>query len=526
MLILSTFDGSALEFDAGFYRVGKDPESDFYIDDPTVSPEHATVEAIDNQWILRDEYSINGTKVLRDNESFDLSTYPDREFVLRDRDTIVLGGTKVNVKLLYKKVLTDIPRTELDYLELVTCQRAVLKTSTEASWKYQVKSTLKSKFSHRFQVKLVQRSSVEGNISLAIQKLGYAFTETELYYDGGLSEILKVTWGKKYENVDLAWALEFIRGVLPHLQTIKSIDGIKDSIESMSQSSTALKELAINRLHEEVAPGTWIHRIMEYSILSLAEARQPVLLHGELGVGKTLVGKLLHNNSDPEGLFIPIDCRKGKGLLATITEYAPFLIKNQEIIPQPCTLLLENYENLSQDEISLILNLRQEFFVILTSRKPPAITGVKKLFIPTIHGVENELENLVSHFSKQYAIWHQKPVIGWSQKALEHLGRWHWPGNRRELRMEVERVLSEEDVEGFVEPKHLHPSYSYAEMPGTISHVCTIPSEGTLKERRQEVERILLRNIILDTGSKVNAAKFLNIPWTTFHSRLTRLGLV
>ena len=48
------------------YRIGRDPQSDVVLDDPTVSWLHAVFRADSGQWLLEDAGSTNGTFVGRD----------------------------------------------------------------------------------------------------------------------------------------------------------------------------------------------------------------------------------------------------------------------------------------------------------------------------------------------------------------------------------------------------------------------------------------------------------------------------
>jgi pSer/pThr/pTyr-binding forkhead associated (FHA) protein len=45
------------------YRVGRDPQSDIVVDEPRVSWQHAILRLADDQWLLEDVGSTNGTFV-------------------------------------------------------------------------------------------------------------------------------------------------------------------------------------------------------------------------------------------------------------------------------------------------------------------------------------------------------------------------------------------------------------------------------------------------------------------------------
>jgi pSer/pThr/pTyr-binding forkhead associated (FHA) protein len=70
--------------------IGRDPYTDVYLEDPTVSRLHAVIERRDKGWIVRDRSS-NGTTVNGSNLAV-------QEHVLADKDQITVGRFRIVIE--------------------------------------------------------------------------------------------------------------------------------------------------------------------------------------------------------------------------------------------------------------------------------------------------------------------------------------------------------------------------------------------------------------------------------------------
>lgn len=84
--------GSTFVLDAEHTTLGRDPESDIFLDDVTVSRNHAVIERSDDHYEVRDSGSLNGTYIDRERietaKLGDMSELQVGRFVL----TFVIGG--------------------------------------------------------------------------------------------------------------------------------------------------------------------------------------------------------------------------------------------------------------------------------------------------------------------------------------------------------------------------------------------------------------------------------------------------
>ncbi len=80
-------------------RLGRAEHNEVVLEEPSVSAEHAAIVFTPDGWVLRDLYSTNGTRILRDGQRVDLASEPGREVVLRSGDVVELGAAESPVRL-------------------------------------------------------------------------------------------------------------------------------------------------------------------------------------------------------------------------------------------------------------------------------------------------------------------------------------------------------------------------------------------------------------------------------------------
>jgi len=84
--------GSTFVLDAGRTTLGRDPDSDIFLDDVTVSRHHAVIERADDHYEVKDAGSLNGTYVDRERietaKLGDMNELQVGRFVI----TFVVGG--------------------------------------------------------------------------------------------------------------------------------------------------------------------------------------------------------------------------------------------------------------------------------------------------------------------------------------------------------------------------------------------------------------------------------------------------
>ena len=80
-------------------RIGRSRKNDFVIENMTVSREHAVLEVVDGNIILRDTGSASGTYIVAAGGVLEKTTYK----VVSESDTIQLGDERLLVKTILEQ---------------------------------------------------------------------------------------------------------------------------------------------------------------------------------------------------------------------------------------------------------------------------------------------------------------------------------------------------------------------------------------------------------------------------------------
>ena len=147
------------------------------------------------------------------------------------------------------------------------------------------------------------------------------------------------------------------------------------------------------------------------------------------------------------------------------------------------------------------------------------------LHLPPLRERKGDIPLLVRHFLKDYSERYKKNGMkDFSPEAEDLLVSYRWPGNIRELRNVIERIVVLENDE-IVQPEHL---------PAEILHLkeraaakpslgLTIPDAGLSLE---EVEKNLIVQALAKAGNnKTLAAKLLGITYDSLRYQVKKLGL-
>ena len=293
----------------------------------------------------------------------------------------------------------------------------------------------------------------------------------------------------------------------------------------------------------------------------VVDTKVTVLIEGETGVGKELVAASVHYRSKRrDKLFVGQNCaampenlleselfghKKGaftgaheekKGLFEIADGGTLFL---DEVTEMPISLQSKLLRVLQEGEIRAIgatvekrVNVR---IVAATNRnlEKEVAEGrfredlyyrlkVFPLRVPPLRERREDIPVIAEHFLTRYTAELGKPTSGFAQQTMELLQGYDWPGNVRELQNEVQRLMIQVDVGGFITPDMLSPRVRQVE--GMVERVR--PAKGTLKEMMDQVERWLLIESLREHGNnKTASAKSLGITREGLHKKLRSFGL-
>ncbi|MFD1415073.1 sigma-54 interaction domain-containing protein [Oceanobacillus jeddahense] len=291
-----------------------------------------------------------------------------------------------------------------------------------------------------------------------------------------------------------------------------------------------------------------------------------ILIYGESGVGKELFAKAVHNIREGQNApFVPINCG---AIPSTLFESEIFGYekgafsgadqkgkKGKVELAKGGTLFLDEIGEMPLDMQVKILRLLQEkkFFsvggtkekevdfrvVAATNRNLKKLVeegkfredlyyrlNVVNIEIPPLRSRPEDVIELTHYFLYEISIKYNRPIYGISQAVMQALLQHDWPGNIRELKNGIERlVVFSENGEIKVEdlPFEIGGTKS---APGKQLPYFTEYDNRALSERLEEVEKeIILKQLEKENGNKLACAKTLQITRATLYNRINKLGL-
>jgi len=292
-------------------------------------------------------------------------------------------------------------------------------------------------------------------------------------------------------------------------------------------------------------------------ISQVAAVDSTILILGETGTGKELVAKAIHDNSTRRNKsMVKVNCaalpanlieselfghEKGSFTDAIDRKIGKFEMANNstlfldEIGELPLDLQVKLLSVLQEKEIERIggkevipVDVR---IIAATNRclQKEMLAGrfrkdlfyrlnVLPLTLPPLRERKEDIPALAAHFIHKYARKTGSKVMDISSSVLQDLMAYHWPGNIRELEHLIERnilLTRDQHVMTIDLPSDNGPKKG--------------PQEGARIKTLEEVERDHILTILKKCKGKVagagGAARLLNIPTTTLHSKIRRLGI-
>jgi DNA-binding NtrC family response regulator len=307
----------------------------------------------------------------------------------------------------------------------------------------------------------------------------------------------------------------------------------------------------------------------------IAEAgAQTVLITGESGTGKEVLARYIHNWRH---------YRREEGERGDEGEYVPFVTINCTALPENLieselfghakgaftdakadqkgmfeladggTILLDEIGDMRQDLQSKFLRVLEErkvrrlggridlpidVTVIATTNKDLRAAVAARAFredlffrlstfplhLPPLRDRGEDIPLLADYFLSTFARKYNKNIKSFSPEALKVLNAYGWPGNIRELRNIIERIVVLENEE-IIRPQHLAMGLAAEEAAAEkpAGNWLTLPEEGLSLE---EVEKNLISQALARAGgNQTKAAKLLNISYDTLRYQVKKYDL-
>jgi two-component system NtrC family response regulator len=296
-----------------------------------------------------------------------------------------------------------------------------------------------------------------------------------------------------------------------------------------------------------------MRRVLE-TLVQVAPSNATVLLQGESGTGKELAARAIHEHSSrKEGPFVSINCgalpetlfesevfgheagaftgaaHPKKGVFEQAHGGTLFL---DEITEIPEKNQVDLLRAIQEGEIRRVGSDRPQKvdvrIVAATNRDAKALVAEGKfredlyyrlsvipILLPPLRERREDLPALADLFLKEFAASYGKKPKTLTASASDVLCSYYWPGNIRQLRNIIERLVITCPGE----------SISARDLPGEIRSTPR-PTTLNLSENIQKVEReVIHRALEAVDGHREKAAELLGISIRTLHYKLKELKL-
>jgi DNA-binding NtrC family response regulator len=342
-----------------------------------------------------------------------------------------------------------------------------------------------------------------------------------------------------------------------------------DRLEVLLQRAIRSQRLEASnqRLHKELDAKYGLDQIIGQSpnmeavfdtIRQVAPSKATVLIRGESGTGKELVAHALHRLSPrAENPFVAVHCaalsdtlleselfghEKGsftgagelrKGRFELADGGTLFLDEIGEIKPATQIKLLRVLEERSFERVGGTDRIEVDTRLLAaTNRDLKRMVeegtfredlyfrlNVVQVTLPALRDRRQDVPLLLNHYLRLFCEENAKALDGFTPEALEALGRYSWPGNIRELRNVVERMVVLARGE----------KLTLRDVPAEVKEDSPSRPSGALKHATsmQQAEKQMIKQALVDQkGNRTRAAEQLGISRRTLHRKLHEFDLM
>ncbi len=341
---------------------------------------------------------------------------------------------------------------------------------------------------------------------------------------------------------------------LDHLNKIVK-NALQGKILAEENRQLQAKLLKSQNGDEMVGKSDSLNRVRQM-ISKAAPARASVLITGESGVGKELVARAVHEQSDrAKGPFIVVHCA---ALSETLIESELFgfekgaftgaenLHKGRFELADGGTIFLDEIGEVNlATQVKLLRVLQEHKFERVGGEKSIEVDvrvvaatnrnleeevkagkfredlfyrlNVVRIEMPALRERMDDIPLLMHAFLREFNIENKKNIKGFDKASKAAMIKYNWPGNIRELKNAVESAVvmcTGEEIKMEDLPRALRNQDE--------EKVITIPIGITM----DEAEKIIIQeNLAANKGNKSRTADILGIGRKTLHRKLEELNI-
>ncbi|MCY8235141.1 sigma-54 interaction domain-containing protein [Priestia endophytica] len=302
----------------------------------------------------------------------------------------------------------------------------------------------------------------------------------------------------------------------------------------------------------------------------VCSVKSTVLILGESGVGKEVFAKAIHEASEePNAPFISINCGAIPASLfeSELFGYERGAFSGANSKGKKGKIELAKGGTLFLDEIGeMPLEMQVKLLRVFQERRYYRVGGEKEidinfrliaatnrdlhelmkegkfredlyyrlnvvsLNIPPLRERKEDIIELTHYFLNDFSLSYQRPIHEFPPEVIQEMLRYDWPGNIRELRNIVERLIVFA-TDGVIKREYLPFNTSNISFESTPKNASIVIKENDStilplqEEMNQHEKKIIERALQILDGNKLECAKQLGITRATLYNRLKRLGI-
>jgi len=297
-------------------------------------------------------------------------------------------------------------------------------------------------------------------------------------------------------------------------------------------------------------------------VAAVANSKATLLIEGESGTGKTLIAKMLHNQSPRrDAPFVELNCgvltdslieselfghargaftsayRRRRGKFELAHNGTILLDEITNASPSLQAKLLQVVESGTYTPLGETQSLYADVRLVVASNSPIAAKVRRGLFredlyhrinsvsitLPSLRDRVGDIPLIARHFLGIVSEQHHRPVRAITPEAMEMLVHYAWPGNVRELKNVIERgVILAPETNIIADSLPAHIAASLANQHAMREETNLRPLKDCLREPER---RLILHALRIAGWNKQRAARDLGISRSTLYKKMREHGL-
>lgn len=338
---------------------------------------------------------------------------------------------------------------------------------------------------------------------------------------------------------------------------IAEIDRYKELLEE--EKIYLKEEIEINHNYSEIIGESLAMKKTFRLVTQVAPSDTTVLILGETGTGKELIARAIHNNSSRKNrLMVKVNCaalppnlieselfghERGSFTGATERRLGKFELANNgtlfldEIGEMPVELQVKLLRALQEKEIERVGGkgtIKVDVRIIAATNRDLEKEmeagrfrsdlyyrlNIFPISLPPLRDRKEDISLLATYFIYRYAKKIGREITTLSNKVLDDLLQYSWPGNIRELEHSIERSIL---ISSGTTLKEI-------DLPSLKKSISRLPADDESKVQTiAENERDHILKILKYCKGRVagegGAADLLGVPTSTLNSKMKKLGI-